>query len=336
MILILLSVQLLGLEFLSGNINLYLVLTSLGVGLTLIYTRLLNNNDAKLKIFITNNAPYVFILSYLVFYINEIITHFHYIKVISFTTTMFLGLLSFLGLGTKGVDEKRNEAITPNTNKIANWKTLLVLSAIICVGVYLRVKGIQELSLWVDEVNSIIVSEQIANGHGQTLLSGEPYTRAYVYHHLLAIFLKIFGNPDVTGRLLNIPFFILSAVYIYKFGRYIKNNTVGLLSAALFSFSWFGISMARDLRFYEMFLSLFLVFSYTLMVTLIEYYNLERNQRIFPTILRNKKIRTGGIIAVVLGLIAFDTQVQTVLVLYPLIVFGVLLSIFHNLYAVQP
>lgn len=303
-------------------------------GLIILFLK--TNSENALKREILKISPYLFIVSLIYIYIST--TSFLqigfqlYVRQSSIVSAIIFGLFSFLGNSHRKYDLNSTDAsaMAPlRHKKEVLWITVGILF-ITVIGIYFRIEGLNHLSFWVDEANTVIVSERIAHGFGQTLLSGEPYLRGYLYHHYIAFLLKIYDYPNLVGRLANIPFYIATVWGIYKLGEYIKEKRVGLLSALLFSLSWFGISMARDLRFYEMFLCLFLFFSYLSIKVIIEYFNLEIEKRSVINIIKNKSIMTKGMLLLILGLISIDTQVETVLILYPIILFGIILSIFHK------
>lgn len=244
------------------------------------------------------------------------------------------GILSF----ALGKQVKINEIIY---SKVLNFKEdieisnnkkfyILILIVIMLVGLYLRLNGINELSVWVDEATTLIVSERISEGLGQTLIGGESYPRAFVYHKYLGSLISIFGHPEYIGRIANTLFYLIICITLFIFGKRLKNTETGLISVFLFTFSWVSITMFREIRFYEMFLALTTVLYFLLYKLYIKFFYSAESKKIIH--LNNTEIKSYLFILFIILLVAavsYDTQSITALLIYPIILIGIL-SIFNG------
>ncbi len=181
-----------------------------------------------------------------------------------------------------------------------------ILIIIVLIGIALRVYGIKKIPIWYDEATSISITQ---NPHKIK------YSRASVYHTYLNL---IIGNSNKfwLGRIANIPFFIISAIFIYFFGKKLHSKLAGILGTFFYSMSWITITMNRDLRFYEMFLCFFIIANFLLYNALSNYLSKKR------LILKNKFFISNLLLSFLFFLLSMNTHTLTFLILYPLILFG--------------
>jgi hypothetical protein len=202
-----------------------------------------------------------------------------------------------------------------------------ILVAIIMGGIYLRLKDVSSLFFWVDEANTMMVAQRIAEGKGQTWISGVFYQRGIIYHHYVALLIKyVSSNLYYIGRAANTPFFVIIIFTIYYFSKTIFNKKIGIIASIFFTFSWVSISIFRNARFYEMWLSVILILIF-LLYQLIQRYLDYTEKKIYPFIKKNVLLL---ILILCFGAISYDCQELTALILYPLITFGVLIFLFKN------
>jgi len=159
-------------------------------------------------------------------------------------------------------------------------------------------------------------------GLGNILINGSNYGRAYLYHKYLSYFFQ-FSEEFYIGIIANIPFFIISSIFLYFFGKELLNRKVGLFASFLFSFSWVGIAMFRDVRFYEMFICLFLIGNYFLYKSLKFFFNNDKN-------LFKNKILTFGLLSyfvasIIFFLFSLHIHQLTYFILYALFAMGIIL-----------
>lgn len=207
------------------------------------------------------------------------------------------------------------------------WGFSVGLIVIIIVGLWLRLRLTGQLSLWVDEANSVLVAKRIAGGFGQTLMDGSLYDRAFIYHHYLGYIFKLFSNVNiyVLGRVANIPFFMGTIILLYIFVSKLLNKTIALLSSFFFSLSSVAIMLFREVRFYEMYLLFYFA------TAILIYYSIDilSKKNIFKK--ENlKKIILLIILTGVIGAIAIDTHLLSFFIIYCALLYSFLLGVFKK------
>jgi uncharacterized membrane protein len=116
-------------------------------------------------------------------------------------------------------------------------------------------------SIWVDEGISIrlaqfspsqIVVERASNIH-------PPF-----YFIVLRYWVDLFGDSEFSARLLSVIFGVLAVFMIYKVGKLIFNQNVGILASLLLAFSVFHVGFSQEVRGYSLmaFLTLFSMFCF--------------------------------------------------------------------------
>ncbi|MFH0818679.1 MAG: glycosyltransferase family 39 protein [Patescibacteria group bacterium] len=286
---------------------------------------------------------------------KNIIEIFNHFQSVLFVLTIFIGLLKFylnkediaqdienedLIETDKLIEQKKITEFSvkfPKINKIPLLKNVIKwvykegiwyiigLITIIISGIALRLNNIKKLSIWYDEGLSISVAQNIVNGLGHVLINGDAYNRAFLYHSYLSFFYQ-FNDEFWVGIIANIPFYILTSIFLYLFGKELLNKKAGLLAIFLFAFSWVGIAMAREIRFYEMFICLFLIGNFFLFKGLKNFFHIT-------LFMQNKKkyckqlilIFTYFLISAIIFFISFKTQDLTFFILYALLFFGLIL-----------
>lgn len=211
------------------------------------------------------------------------------------------------------------------------------LFVVFMTGMWLRIRELPYLAFWTDESTTVLVAKQIIDGNGQRLLNGEFYDRAVIYHHYLAWFMDNFSFLGLfsSTRLANTPFFIIAFVGIFLLGKYVYSKQAGFVAATLFSFSWISISLFREARFYEMFLAIFILLCFVIinldhLIGKTKFYEkgISVIEKVTPFV--RGKIWLSIWAIVILAAISFDTQSLTIFIIYPVILFGVLLFIFRG------
>lgn len=213
-------------------------------------------------------------------------------------------------------------------------KFLYLLGAlcIIIVGLLLRLNGISSLPAWSDESTTIIVATRISMGYGHTLLSGHLYNTAFLYHSYLGLIYSFSDNHLLISRLANIPFFLINIITIYFIAKLLYEKRTALLSCLFFATSWISISMFREARFYEFFLSFFLLAVYLLIkLVLTNFKEIEFllftkfNIKSYLNIIKKNILNITLFFLVFL--VAYDSNKQVVLMIYCFFIFGLLLFI---------
>jgi uncharacterized membrane protein len=145
--------------------------------------------------------------------------------------------------------------------KIGQWvkdrKIILLLSFIVAVGIFLRIYELGTESLWLDEADSLYSAHQSII---QLLKDCAVWHRHPPLHFfMLYLWIPVFGNSEVAVRLPSVIFGIISIVLIYKIGRHLFNEKVGLISSFLSAISYYHIYYSQETRSYSLLLFLTLL-----------------------------------------------------------------------------
>ena len=149
-------------------------------------------------------------------------------------------------------------ALSQNTNNNKkNWHTFGILTLII-IAFFLRYYKVIDLGQSVDNFYHLISAENIIFG-GENL-----YHRSELYTYFIAFFYKLFGVNELANYMPNFIFSLGTVGLIYFVGKKIFNKEVGIISAALLTFSFWHIGDAGNIRMYTAFTFSFLLFFYFL------------------------------------------------------------------------
>ena len=130
------------------------------------------------------------------------------------------------------------------------YKTQLILTAIVIIGFLLRLITIDSPDgLWCDEAYSWWVSTLSFPFEIIEELERNDY-HPPLYHFMLHFWMKLFGDSDVTIRLLSVLFSTGTIIVSYFIGKKLKDENCGLICAALNAFLLFNLIHAKEIRFY--------------------------------------------------------------------------------------
>ncbi len=125
----------------------------------------------------------------------------------------------------------------------------LLLLAILCLGLFLRVYNLGGESLWYDEVISVglahmtpaeIIADRAHNVH-------PPF-----YFLVLRGWVALFGDSEFAVRLLSVVFGCFAILMIYKVGRLLFDKEVGMRASLLLAVSAFHIQYSQEARAYSL------------------------------------------------------------------------------------
>ena len=152
-------------------------------------------------------------------------------------------------------------------SKKTSWAVISILVLITGVAAFLRFHLIGKLSLWSDEIVTVIAIGHSIQDMLMTLWPKE--INMSFYYLMLHFWTKLFSNPgeDIL-RTFSALFSVVSVPAVFLLGRTINKdkriaNTVGIISALLITFNSFHIQYAQELRSYS------LVFLLTVLSTLL-------------------------------------------------------------------
>lgn len=129
-------------------------------------------------------------------------------------------------------------------------KDLPILLAILLLAAFVRLNGLNEPGLWLDEISYTIAAQspiidQIAKPAEALHLSFDPALSAIPFSLSLSL-----GFSNYLVRFPAALFGIMSVAVIYRVGRMFFGNRVGLISALLLSTSSFHIFYSQEARSY--------------------------------------------------------------------------------------
>lgn len=156
-------------------------------------------------------------------------------------------------------------------------KSFLLMLFILVLGLVLRLLFIDKPDgLWNDEYLSWqIASVPLGKNFINAVLAQCHMPFYYLY---LKFFVHFFGNSDLMLRLTSVPVGTLAIISMYFVGKELKDEKLGVLTAAFAALSSFLIYFSQEVRFYEL---LFLFSSLSLLYTI----KLGKNQNKQNTIL---------------------------------------------------
>jgi 4-amino-4-deoxy-L-arabinose transferase-like glycosyltransferase len=127
---------------------------------------------------------------------------------------------------------------TSRTNLLRTFLTDHPLEGIIILGLLIRLPVILLSQVHGDEGMYMYDAQLILKG--STPFS-DFHTRAPVFIYSLAFMMMLFGESVLIARLFTLVVFVLTTLCIHRIGREIDSDHLGLISAAVFSFSPFSI-----------------------------------------------------------------------------------------------
>lgn len=127
----------------------------------------------------------------------------------------------------------------------------LLLFSILILGICLRLLGLNKPEgLWYDEINTYFIAKQsFPLGILHALIQRDLHFP--LYYLLLHIWMNLFGDSDLTLRLLSVLFGVLTLPVAYLIGRELDGKKGGLLTLLLFGINSGLIFYSQEVRFYS-------------------------------------------------------------------------------------
>lgn len=136
---------------------------------------------------------------------------------------------------------------------------------LLAVSAALRLAYIDRESIWLDEA---ITLRQADPPMAKTIeyISHDSHFPLYVV--LMHFWVRAFGDSAVAARMLSLLFGVASVLMIFILGRKIFSEKVGLISAAIFTFSSYMIYYSQEARLYTLliFLTMLSYYAYIRMI----------------------------------------------------------------------
>jgi len=140
--------------------------------------------------------------------------------------------------------------------KITAYRYLLILVLILAAVLRLYKLGVP--SLWWDEMGQALVAEDVLVN---TLKGVQHHHGAVPLDYLITAVMVRLSRADFVLRLPAAIWGILSVYWIFRVGRLIHSERVGILAAFLLAINPFHIRYSQELRFYALFILLTLISS---------------------------------------------------------------------------
>src|SRR3974390_230594 len=126
--------------------------------------------------------------------------------------------------------------------------TRIMLWIILALGVWLRLRGLQAKSFWLDEIASIVIARMPGNSFWRHLWTEEG--NMALYYVMLRPWLEIHLG-EATVRLLSVLPGIAGIPVIYLLGRRLLGRGAGLLAALLLAISTCAVVYSQEARGYS-------------------------------------------------------------------------------------
>jgi hypothetical protein len=183
------------------------------------------------------------------------------------------------------------------------WKIGLTIS--ILFGFLIRINGIGNTPLAVDEYYFVKAVENILKHGLPEYDSGGYYTRGVLFQYILAFVSLIWHTKvEFSYRLLTILFNFLAFPVVFKLSRKIAGETIAYIVTILFCFSLWEIEFSRFIRMYSLFQTVFLWYIYFLYLIIVK----DKSQYFKWTYLLSLLgifIYEGGVFLIVLNFLPF-------------------------------
>jgi mannosyltransferase len=143
---------------------------------------------------------------------------------------------------------KKKKIINTSECNLGN-KYIPILIILTIISAILRFTNLGFNSLWLDEATTQYISSSTLSGIWEIVVGGEfnPPLFYWMEHYMLML-----GNTEIILRLLPAIFGILTIPVIYYVGKEFIDKNVGIIAAAVFTFSPFLIFYSQEARAYAM------------------------------------------------------------------------------------
>lgn len=149
-------------------------------------------------------------------------------------------------------------------------KERIVFFAIVILGLILRLLFIDKpTGFWHNEM--VMYNQTIAGGPIDIIKAAVNADVHFPFYQLLlALWIKIFGNGDITIRLFSVLAGVLNIIAAYFTGKELKNSTTGNIFAFLTAINATLLFYSQEVKFY-IFLSLFVTLSMFFIIRIFKY-----------------------------------------------------------------
>ena len=143
----------------------------------------------------------------------------------------------------------------------------IILIFLIFSGAFLRLYGLGDQSLWIDESYSVTAAIGMMEHLVPAMPSGELYTSSILNTSSIALSMTLFGINEFAARLPSVLFGVLTIIITYFFSKKLFGKEVAVITSFLITFSIVEIAWSRQARMYQQLqffyiLSLFIFYKY--------------------------------------------------------------------------
>jgi uncharacterized membrane protein len=131
--------------------------------------------------------------------------------------------------------------------RVFTYSTTRLLLLILAVGLFLRIYGLGDESLWLDEAVTVRFSNLDASR-----IIGLPDNNPPLYYLFLHFWIYLFGDSEYSIRLPSAVFGFFSLLIAFRMAADIFDEEVGLLSSTLLAVSPFQIYYSQEARTYSL------------------------------------------------------------------------------------
>ncbi|MFQ5583412.1 MAG: ArnT family glycosyltransferase, partial [Calditrichia bacterium] len=151
------------------------------------------------------------------------------------------------------------------------WFWYIAIALSLVIGIIVRVKGIGNMVVSIDEYYTIKSIRNILKYGLPAFDLGGYYKRGLLYQYLQVTVLSVTGlKPEISFRLVNVVLNLLALPAIYQLGKKVSGRTVGYLAVILFSLSLWEIEFSRYIRWMVLFQTITVWYIYFLYKVIVE------------------------------------------------------------------
>ena len=128
-------------------------------------------------------------------------------------------------------------------------KNALILPVVLLLGLFLRINGLSDESIWLDEGISLSL---VRENPFSIIITTARDVHPPLYYLILRCWTSLLGISVISTRFLSAIFGFLAVWVIYKIGSLISDKETGILSALILALSGFHIYYSQEIRMYSM------------------------------------------------------------------------------------
>jgi mannosyltransferase len=155
--------------------------------------------------------------------------------------------VSVAGISTPA--ERSPKTTAEPRRHLAERRDRFFVAGLTLLALVLRASTINTRGLWLDEVSSV---QQASGTLWTTILQQVGGTHPPLFHILMHFWIYVFGEGEIEIRSLALLFGVLCVPAAYWAGKRVHDGRVGLITAAIYTFSPFNIWYSQEARMYSM------------------------------------------------------------------------------------